>query len=62
MVLLGVWTGLVSQLGAHIRTTEKGGQPSNHLLYPLHSSWQEEATSAGGTPGPYAQSSRKGKE
>lgn len=63
--LLGVWEGLVSQLGASIRTTEKGGQPSNRLLYPLHSSWQEEETTAGDTPGPYAQSSgerKRGKQ
>lgn len=62
MAFAGVWAGLVSQLGTHIRTTEKGGQPSNCLLYPLHSSWQAEEATAGETPGPSAQSNRKGKE
>ena len=57
MALLAVRAGLVSQLAAHtIRTTEQGGQPSNCPLYPMHSSWQEEETTAGET-----QSSGKGK-
>lgn len=57
MALLGVRARLVSQLAAHtIRTPEQGGQPSNCPLYPVHSSWQEEETTAGET-----QSSGKGK-
>lgn len=47
MALPGVWTGLVSQLQTHIRTTEERGQPRNCLFYPLHSSWQGEDTIAG---------------